>query len=260
MLSTKFIGTGVAIITPFKVDYSIDYSALERVVDYCIKGKVNYIVVLGTTGEPATLNKNEKLEVINTIKRKVAKRVPIVVGIGGNNTQEVVDEIKQLDISDVDAILSVAPYYNKPNQKGIYEHFKAVAKASQLPVMLYNVPHRTGINISSETTAKLANDFDNIFAIKEASGNLTQISEIIRDTPEKFLVISGDDLMTLPMIALGSVGGISVIANALPLEYSQLVNEALLGNFKLAAKIQLMEFLRKEVQPELNPYCTLKVL
>jgi 4-hydroxy-tetrahydrodipicolinate synthase len=239
MNDTKFQGTGVALITPFKTDYSVDYQAFENTVEYCIKGKVNYVVVLGTTGEPATLNKKEKNEVINTVIRAVNKRVAVVVGIGGNNTREVEEEIKTLDTKNLDGILSVVPYYNKPNQVGIYEHFKAIARVSQLPVIMYNVPHRTGVNMNSETTIKLAAEFSIIAGVKEASGNMTQISEIIRDKPEDFAVISGDDVFTLPMIAVGANGVISVIANALPLNYSTMVEEALGGNYQLAREIHL---------------------
>ena len=237
MSETKFTGTGVAIITPFKSDYSVDFPALERVTEHVIKGKVNYIVVLGTTGESVTLNKSEKIEVINTVIKATAKRVPIVVGIGGNNTMDVVEGIKTVDLKNVDGILSVVPYYNKPNQTGLYEHYKAVAQASSIPVILYNVPGRTGINMNADTTVRLAQDFQNLVAVKEASGNMQQIMEILRDKPEGFSVISGDDALTLPMIALGATGVISVVANALPHDFSTLVREALDGNYQLAKKI-----------------------
>ena len=237
MSETKFTGTGVAIITPFKSDYSVDFPALERVTEHVIKGKVNYIVVLGTTGESVTLNKSEKIEVINTVIKASAKRVPIVVGIGGNNTMDVVEGIKTVDLKNVDGILSVVPYYNKPNQTGLYEHYKAVAQASSIPVILYNVPGRTGINMNADTTVRLAQDFQNLVAVKEASGNMQQIMEILRDKPEGFSVISGDDALTLPMIALGATGVISVVANALPHDFSTLVREALDGNYQLAKKI-----------------------
>ena len=237
MSETKFTGTGVAIITPFKSDCSVDFPALERVTEHVIKGKVNYIVVLGTTGESVTLNKSEKIEVINTVIKASAKRVPIVVGIGGNNTMDVVEGIKTVDLKNVDGILSVVPYYNKPNQTGLYEHYKAVAQASSIPVILYNVPGRTGINMNADTTVRLAQDFKNLVAVKEASGNMQQIMEILRDKPEGFSVISGDDALTLPMIALGATGVISVVANALPHDFSTLVREALDGNYQLAKKI-----------------------
>jgi len=237
MSDTRFSGTGVAIITPFNSDYSVDYPALERVVEHCIKGKVNYIVVLGTTGESVTLTKNEKKEIINTVVKTTSKRVPLVVGIGGNNTMDVIEGIKTVNLSNIDGILSVVPYYNKPNQKGLYEHYKAVAQVSPLPVILYNVPGRTGVNMTAETTVKLAHDFKNLVAVKEASGNLQQIMEILRDKPAGFEVISGDDALTFPLIMLGAIGVISVVANACPLDFSTLVEEALGGNFPLARKI-----------------------
>lgn len=237
MFDSKFSGTGVAIITPFTNDYSVDYPALERVTEHCIKGKVNYIVVLGTTGESVTLSKSEKVEVINTVIKASAKRVPIVVGVGGNNTLDVLDGIKALNLSNVDGILSVVPYYNKPNQKGLYEHYKAIAQVSPLPVIMYNVPSRTGVNMNADTTVKLAHDFKNLVAVKEASGNMSQIMEILRDKPEGFSVISGDDALTFPMIALGATGVISVVANAVPREFSTMVEEALGSNYQLARKI-----------------------
>jgi 4-hydroxy-tetrahydrodipicolinate synthase len=239
MSSTQFPGTGVAIITPFNEDYTVDYPSLEKVVDYCIKGKVNYIVVLGTTGESVTLNKKEKLDVIDTVIKASSKRVPVVVGVGGNNTYDVLDGIKTMNNTNIDGILSVVPYYNKPNQKGLYEHYKAIAGVCELPVIMYNVPGRTGVNMSAETTVKLAAEFSNLVAIKEASGNMQQIMEILRDKPEGFSVISGDDALTFPMIALGANGVISVIANAVPTDFSTLVEEALGGNYQLARKIQL---------------------
>jgi 4-hydroxy-tetrahydrodipicolinate synthase len=237
MSESKFTGTGVAIITPFNNDFSVDYPALERVTEHCIKGKVNYIVVLGTTGESVTLNKKEKIEVIQTVIKAAAKRVPIVVGIGGNNTMDVVESIKTLNKNNIDGILSVVPYYNKPNQKGLYEHYKAISQASTLPVIMYNVPGRTGMNMNADTTVKLAQDFKNLVAVKEASGNMQQIMEILRDKPQDFAVISGDDALTLPMITMGAIGVISVIANALPSEFSTMVDEALGGNYPLARKI-----------------------
>ena len=237
MSDTRYNGTGVAIITPFNIDNSVDYPALERVVEHCIKGKVNYIVVLGTTGESVTLSKSEKLEVINTVIKATSKRVPIVVGIGGNNTADVVEGLKTVNLTGIDGILSVVPYYNKPNQKGIYEHYKAVALASSLPVIMYNVPGRTGVNMNAETTIALANDFKNLVAVKEASGNMQQIMELLRDKPAGFSIVSGDDALTYPMVTLGAVGVISVIANAFPLEFSTLVEETIGGNFPLGREI-----------------------
>jgi 4-hydroxy-tetrahydrodipicolinate synthase len=234
----KFRGTGVAIVTPFKNDSSIDFSALGRVVDHVIKGGVNYIVVLGTTGESVTLSKDEKKAVICYIKEAIDSRVPLVVGIGGNNTQEVINQIRNCDLSGVDAILSVAPYYNKPNQRGLYAHFKAVATSSPLPVILYNVPGRTCSNISAETCIQLATDFENIVGVKEASGDFEQIMKIVRGKPENFLVISGNDMDTIPVCALGGSGVISVVANAFPAQFSELVNNSLKLNFKSAREIQ----------------------
>ena len=237
MYDTKFAGTGVAIITPFTSTGSVDFPALGRVVEHCIKGKVNYITVLGTTGEPVTLSKNEKAEVVNFIVKAVNKRIPIVIGCGGNNTAEVIENLKEIDTTQFAGVLSVVPYYNKPTQAGIYEHYKAIAQVSSLPIIIYNVPGRTGVNMATETTLKLARDFSNIVAVKEASGNMQQIMEIIRDKPAGFAVISGDDALTLPMIAMGASGVISVIANAYPSDFSTMVEEALGGNYQLARKI-----------------------
>jgi len=237
MSDSKFSGTGVAIITPFNNDYSVDFPALERMVDFCVKGKVNNIVVLGTTGESVTLNKKEKLEIIDTVVKANSGRVPLIVGIGGNNTMDVVEGIKTVNLSKIDGILSVVPYYNKPNQTGLYEHYKAIAQVSPLPVIMYNVPGRTGINMNAETTVRLAHDFSNLVAVKEASGTMQQIMEIIRDKPSGFDVISGDDAITFPMIALGATGVISVVANAFPADFSIMVEEARGGNFELARKI-----------------------
>jgi 4-hydroxy-tetrahydrodipicolinate synthase len=237
MSESKFTGTGVAIITPFNDDYSVDYPALERVTEHCIQGKVNYIVVLGTTGESVTLSKNEKDEVVRTVIKASSKRVPIVVGIGGNNTMDVVENIKNANLNQIDAILSVVPYYNKPTQTGLYEHYKAISQVSPLPVIMYNVPGRTGVNMTAETTVRLAHDFKNLVGVKEASGSIQQVMEVMRDKPAAFDVISGDDALTFPMLPLGAVGVISVIANALPKEFAMMVEEALGGNYPLARKI-----------------------
>jgi 4-hydroxy-tetrahydrodipicolinate synthase len=239
MADTRFTGTGVAIVTPFNDDYSVDYPSLEKVTDFCISNGVSYIVVLGTTGESATLTKEEKKEVVKTVIQATSGRVPIVIGIGGNFTQEVVETIKNTDFKGIDAILSVSPYYNKPNQVGIYEHYKAIAQVSPLPIILYNVPGRTGMNMTSQTIVKLAHDFKNIIAVKEACGNMVQAMEILRDKPQDFAVISGDDALTLPMISVGAVGVISVIANSHPKEFSMMVDEAIGGNYMLARKIHL---------------------
>jgi len=234
----KLRGTGVAIVTPFKNDLSIDFSALGRVVNHVIKGGVNYIVVLGTTGESVTITKDEKKAVICYIAEAIDGRVPLVIGIGGNNTQEIINQIRNTDFEGADAILSVSPYYNKPSQRGIFQHFKAIATCSPVPVIIYNVPGRTGSNISAETCLQLANECDNIIGVKEASGNMEQIMKIIKDKPENFLVISGDDLNTLPIIASGGAGVISVLANAFPAQWSEMVNQCLKSNFKTAREIQ----------------------
>jgi 4-hydroxy-tetrahydrodipicolinate synthase len=234
----KFKGTGVAIVTPFKKDLSIDFAALGRVVSHVLDGGVNYIVALGTTGESVTLSKEEKNAIVSFVIETVDKKVPVVVGIGGNNTQEVINSIIHTDLSGADGILSVAPYYNKPNQRGLFQHFKAIANSCPVPVILYNVPGRTSCNLTSETTIALANECENIVAIKEASGDIAQIMRIIKGKPEKFSVISGDDMMTIPVIAAGGAGVISVLANAYPAQTSELVNQSLKSNFKQAREIQ----------------------
>lgn len=234
----KFRGTGVAIVTPFKNDSSIDFAAFGRVVNHVIKGGVNYIVVLGTTGESVTLSKDEKKAVICYIKEAIDNRVPLVVGIGGNNTHEVVAQVRNTDLSGVDGILSVAPYYNKPNQRGLLQHFKAIATSSPVPVIIYNVPGRTGSNIAAETCLQLAHECENIVGVKEASGDLTHIMKIIKGKPENFLVISGNDMDILPVSAIGGAGVISVLANAFPAECTEMVNHSLKLNFKAAREIQ----------------------
>jgi 4-hydroxy-tetrahydrodipicolinate synthase len=234
----KFKGTGVAIITPFKNDSSIDFAALGRVVDHLIKGGVNYIVAMGTTGESVTLSKDEKKALICYIKEAIDNRVPLVVGIGGNNTQEIITQVRNTDLDGVDGILSVAPYYNKPNQRGLFQHFKAISNSSPIPVILYNVPGRTCSNIAAETCLQLAHECENIVAIKEASGDMEQVMKIIKGKPENFSVISGNDMDTLQITALGGSGVISVLANAFPAQCSELVNHALKLNFKAAREIQ----------------------
>ena len=234
----KFKGTGVAIVTPFKNDLSIDFAALGRVIDHVISGGVNYIVSMGTTGESVTLSKEEKKACIAYVVETVDNRVPVVYGIGGNNTQEVVNSIRHASLEGVNAILSVAPYYNKPTQRGLYQHFKEIATCSPLPVIIYNVPGRTSCNITAETCLELAHKFENIGGVKEASGDLSQIMKIVKDKPENFLVISGDDMLTLPVIAAGGSGVISVLANAFPSQCSELVNQSLKNNFKSAREIQ----------------------
>jgi 4-hydroxy-tetrahydrodipicolinate synthase len=235
----KFRGTGVAIVTPFKNDSSIDFAALGRVVNHVIAGGVNYIVVLGTTGESVTITKEEKKAIISYVIEVTDSRVPLVVGIGGNSTQEVINCVRHTNMCGIDGILSVAPYYNKPNQRGLIQHFKAIATSCPVPVIMYNVPGRTCSNITSETCIELANECDNIVAIKEASGDMAQIMRIIKGKPDNFSVISGDDMMTIPIIASGGSGIISVLANAFPAATNELVSHALKSNFKSAREIHL---------------------
>ena len=230
----KFIGTGVAIVTPFHKYGTIDFNSLGKVIEHVITQGVNYIVALGTTGESVTLTADEKVAVIDYVIENVDKRVPVVIGMGGNKTQEVVNFIKSVSFDGIDAILSVSPYYNKPQQRGLYRHYENIAAACPVPVILYNVPGRTSSNISAETVLKLSKNIDNIIGIKEASGDLTQCMEIIKNKPEDFLVISGDDLLTLPIIAIGGNGVISVVANAFPKEFSEMVTAAIRGDFKSA--------------------------
>ncbi len=231
----KFIGTGTAIVTPFRNDGSVDFQSLEKLIDYLISNQVNYLVVLGTTGESVTLNKDEKNAVVSFVIEKVENRVPVVVGCGGNNTQQVINNLRELNFEGIDAILSVSPYYNKPSQQGILKHYESIAAASPVPIILYNVPGRTGSNIAADTTIQLSKN-KNIIGIKEASGDICQIMKIMRDKPDDFLVISGDDAMTLPIITLGGAGVISVTANALPLNFSEMVNNALNNNLEKARK------------------------
>ena len=218
-----FIGTGVALVTPFKKDFSVDTEALTKIVNYVIDGGVEYLVALGTTAETATLTSEEKELVIATIIRANAGRLPLVLGVGGNNTAQVVEELKTRDFSSFAAILSVSPYYNKPTQEGIYQHFKAVADASPIPVIVYNVPGRTASNMLPATVVRLANDFKNIIGIKEAAGDIVQAMKLIQNKPEGFLVISGDDMITLPMVLAGGSGVISVIGEGFPKEFSEMV-------------------------------------
>ena len=231
-------GTGVALITPFTADNQVDVPALERIVEYVIAGGVEFIVALGTTSEAPTLTKEEKQLVCNTIVRVNNKRVPLVIGIGGNNTQNVIDEIKHTQLDDFVAILSVTPYYNKPSQNGLYAHFAAIAKESTLPIILYNVPGRTGVSMTAETVVRLANDFQNIVAIKEASGNLLFDMNIIKDMPKDFILLSGDDATTLPAVYMGGSGAISVIGIAYPKEFSEMVRLGRQGKTVEANKLQ----------------------
>lgn len=230
-------GTGVALVTPFHKQGTIDFTSLGRLIDHTIEGGVDYLVSLGTTSEYPTLSSQEQLAVVEFTIEKVENRVPVVLGMGGNDTRSLVDKIRQTDMSSIAAILSVAPYYNKPNQKGLYAHYKAIAEASNTPIILYNVPGRCGVNITAETTLQLANDFSNIIGIKEASGNMAQCMEILANKPQGFTVVSGEDALVLPMIALGAQGVISVVANAYPNIMSELVTHSLKSNMKKARAV-----------------------
>lgn len=229
-------GTGVAIVTPFSADKKIDYNALEKVINFQIENGVNYIVSLGTTGEAPVLNLLEKIELIAFTQIKINNRVPLVIGIGGNNTQAVIEEINALPLQGVTAILSASPYYNKPTQEGIYQHYKAIAAASPKPIILYNVPGRTAKNLTAETTLRLAT-LPNIAGIKEASGDMMQCMQIIKDAPKDFLIVSGDDILAMAQLACGMHGVISVVANCFPKEFTDLVSAALATDFK-SAKIK----------------------
>jgi 4-hydroxy-tetrahydrodipicolinate synthase len=220
----SLIGTGVALVTPFKKDFSVDVEALRAIVNFQIDNGIDYLVVLGTTAESATLSKDEKELVIKTVVETNKGRLPLVLGVGGNNTQEVVAELQSRDFSDFTAVLSVSPYYNKPTQEGIYQHFKAVAEASPIPVILYNVPGRTASNMLPTTVLRLAKDFNNIVAIKEAAGDIVQAMKLIQNAPKGFLVISGDDMITLPMVLAGGAGVISVIGEGFPKQFSEMVH------------------------------------
>ena len=236
-MQNKLRGMGVALVTPFKQDGEIDFDALKRLVEYQITNGTDYLVVLGTTAETPTLTEEEKEAVIQTVVSTVHGRVPLVLGMGGNNTRTLVNKIRTSDFNGIDALLSVTPYYNKPSQEGLYRHYEAIAKASRLPIILYNVPGRTGVNMLPETTLRLAHDFPNIVAIKEASGNFTQIDDIIKNKPERFSVFFCDDGITYPLLTLGAVGVISVIGNAFPYEFSKMVRLALNGDYQHALLI-----------------------
>jgi len=237
MANNKFRGLGIALITPFAKDGSIDIAALDRLVEYQIKSGADFLCIMGTTAETPTLSTEEKAMLKQHLVERVAKRVPLLMGCGGNNTASVVHDLQTFDWSGIDGILSVCPYYNKPSQEGLYQHYAAIAKASPLPVVLYNVPSRTGVNMTAETTLRLARDFENIVAIKEASGNIAQMDDIIKNKPANFDVISGDDGITFPLITLGAVGVISVIGNALPSEFSRMVRLALRGEYSTSLTI-----------------------
>lgn len=254
MLTNKLMGMGVALVTPFKKDGSVDFQALERLVEYQIENGTDYLVILGTTSETPTLTEDEKYEIARVVIAKNNKRLPVVMGIGGNNTRTVVEKIKTTDLSQIDAVLSVVPYYNKPSQEGIYQHYKAIAQATNTPIVLYNVPGRTGVNMKAETVLRLANEFPNVVGVKEASGNFAQIDEIIKNKPNHFMVISGDDGVTFPLITLGAVGVISVIGNAFPREFSRMVRLAMRGDLAGAREIhyrftELMELLFVDGNP-----------
>jgi 4-hydroxy-tetrahydrodipicolinate synthase len=233
-LQTALRGTGVAIITPFRSNFEVDLQALGNMIDHVIKGGVEYIVTLGTTGETPTLSKEEKIAIIQYTYERVRDRVPVIVGIGGNNTQELIADLQNFPLAKAVAVLSASPYYSKPSQQGIYEHYKALAAASPKPIMLYNVPGRTGRNMTAATTIRIAREIPNIIGIKEASGDMAQCMELLRDRPENFMVISGDDALALPQIACGMDGVISVAANSFPKEFSDMVRLCLQGDFKRA--------------------------
>lgn len=239
----ELIGTGVALVTPFKEDLSVDHEALKRIVKFNIDNSTDYLVISGTTGESVTITKQEKKDIIKTIKEANKGRVPMVLGIGGNNTKQVIDEIKSTDLNDITAILSVSPYYSKPTQEGLYQHFKAIAQASPIPIILYNVPGRTSKNMEPSTTLRLANDFDNIVAVKEAGNNMAQYLHLLRDKPDDFLVISGDDDLALGVTLAGGSGVISVIGQAFPKEFSKMIRLGLQGKAKESYELhfRLME-------------------
>jgi len=233
----KIKGTGVALVTPFNEDKSVDYKGLENLLNHVIDGGIDYLVLMGTTGESVTLSKVEKVAVVDFCKKINNSRIPVVLGIGGNNTMQVVEDIKSANLDGIDAILSVSPAYNKPSQEGIYQHYKMISENSPLPIILYNVPGRTASNMAVETTLRLANDFANIVAVKEASGDMDQIMKIIKNKPTDFVVLSGDDGLTLPMIHMGAEAVISVIGQSHPKEYSDMVSFGLSGNQEIANQL-----------------------
>ena len=237
MVRNIFKGLGIALVTPFKEDGSVDYKSLVRLVEYQLDNGADFLCILATTGETPVLTADEKQKIKEMIVSLVGGRVPILIGCGGNNTAAIVEELQTRDFKGIDGILSVCPYYNKPSQEGLYQHFKTIAAATKLPVVLYNVPGRTGVNMTAATTVRLANDCENIVAIKEASGNLEQVDEIIKNKPNDFDVISGDDALTFPMVSCGAVGVISVIGNALPKEFSKMIRLQMRGEYDPARKI-----------------------
>lgn len=237
MAQNIFKGLGIALVTPFHTDGSVDFTALKRLVEYQLQHGADFLCILATTGETPCLTKEEKQEIKNTVVETNKGRVPILMGCGGNNTAAIVEEIRNTDWKGISGILSVCPYYNKPSQEGLYQHFKAIANASPLPIVLYNVPGRTGINLKASTTLRLANDCENIIGIKEAAGSLEQVDEIIKGKPDRFDVISGDDALTFSMVASGAAGVISVIGNALPKEFSRMIRLEFHGEYEAARKI-----------------------
>lgn len=253
-MTHPFTGAGVAIVTPFKEDKSVDYNALERLIEDQISGGTDYLVVLGTTGETPALSDDEKKEIVRFSIEKNAGRLKMVVGMGGNNTMAMVKSIQNTDFTGIDAILSVTPFYNKPTQEGLFQHFKMVVEACPIPVILYNVPGRTGVNMDADTTLRIANLSDKVIAVKEASGDLGQFAKIINNAPDYFKLISGDDLLILPSVAIGSIGVISVIANAVPVKLSQLTHASLEGKMELACQMHLqMAEMLKLIFREGNP-------
>lgn len=238
-LQEKFTGTGIAIVTPFNEDRSVDWGSFENLINFWIDNKAEYLVAMGTTGESATQTREEEQEVFDFVTKIVGGRIPLVAGIGGNDTSEVIEAFGKMQLKGYDAILSVSPYYNKPRQEGIYQHYKALNDAAPLPIIMYNVPGRTGMSVTVETTLRIAHDCKNIFATKEASGSFEQVNQIMKEKPEDFMLISGDDAITLPMIACGASGLISVIANAYPKDYSDMVRLCLAGKFKEALPLHL---------------------
>lgn len=236
MLRNKFSGMGVALVTPFKKNKEVDFEALQRIIDYQLLSGTDYIVALGTTAETPTLEEKEREEIVRRVVKQVDGKIPIIMGVGGNNTAKLVHTLNTFDFTGISAILSVTPYYNKPTQEGLFQHYRALSKASPLPIILYNVPGRTGVNLLAETTLRIARECENVIAIKEASGNMEQINRIIADKPEGFSVISGDDSMTLPIIKAGGIGVISVLGNAFPKQFVQVVHSALNGSMREAEK------------------------
>lgn len=256
-----FKGTGVALVTPFAADGNVDFKALSALVEHCIKGGIDFLVALGTTGETATLTDKEQADVLKAILAANAGRLPVVLGMGGNNTYKLIEQIKAQDFTGIAAILSVSPYYNKPTQEGIYQHYMAIAEVAPLPIIIYNVPGRTGSNITAETTLRLAKASKKFVAVKEASGNIHQVMQILKDAPEGFNVLSGDDNLTLPMMSCGATGVISVIAQAYPSIYSNMVNAANAGDFTKAQKLHFSLFdITDQIFEQGNPAGIKKVL